>query len=64
MSSPLPEQGDKFADILGEFGRIAIGDAPGGWLPYRLAGAAALPSARATATRRRPHADLFHVRHH
>ena len=45
------EQVDKFADIPGDFSRIAIGDAPGGWRTYRLADAAPPPSARATATR-------------
>ncbi|HME78105.1 MAG TPA: AMP-binding protein [Mycobacterium sp.] len=45
------DQVDKFADVPGDFGRIAIGDAPRGWRPYRLADAAAPSSARATATR-------------
>jgi acetyl-CoA synthetase len=31
------DQVDKFADIPGDFGRIAIGDAPPPWRPYRLA---------------------------
>jgi acetyl-CoA synthetase len=31
------EQVDKFADIPGDFGRIAIGDAQAPWRPYRLA---------------------------
>jgi acetyl-CoA synthetase len=31
------EQVDKFADIRGDLGRIAIGDAPPPWRPYRLA---------------------------
>jgi acetyl-CoA synthetase len=42
------DQVDKFADIPGDFGRIAVGDAPPPWRPYRLAGAAALPSRLAT----------------
>jgi acetyl-CoA synthetase len=35
------EQVDKFADIPGDFGRVAIGDAPGPWRPYHLADIAA-----------------------
>jgi acetyl-CoA synthetase len=42
------DQVDKFADIPGDFGRIAVGDAPPPWRPYRLADAAALPSRLAT----------------
>ena len=42
------DQVDKFADIPGDFGRIAIGDAPRPWRQYRLADAAALPSRPAT----------------
>jgi acetyl-CoA synthetase len=42
------DQVDKFADIPGDFGRIAIGDAPRPWHPYRLADTASL---RATHTR-------------
>ena len=42
------DQVDKFADIPGDFGRIAVGDAPRPWRPYRLADAAALPSRPAT----------------
>jgi acetyl-CoA synthetase len=38
------DQVDKFADTPGDFGRIAIGDAPPRWRPYRLADAAAPPS--------------------
>jgi acetyl-CoA synthetase len=45
------DQVDKFADIPGDFGRIAIGDAPRPWRPYRLADTAALPSSVATQTR-------------
>jgi acetyl-CoA synthetase len=44
------EQVHKFADIPGDFGRIAIGNAPSPWRPYRLADVA-MPTARATATR-------------
>jgi acetyl-CoA synthetase len=39
------DQVDKFAEIPGDFGRIAIGDAPPPWRPYRLADTAA-PQAR------------------
>jgi len=35
------EQADKFAEIPGDFGRIAIGDAPASWQPYRLSDTAA-----------------------
>ena len=35
------EQADKFAEIPGDFGRIAIGDAPESWQPYRLSGTGA-----------------------
>jgi acetyl-CoA synthetase len=42
------DQVDKLADIPGDFGRIAVGDAPRPWRPYRLADAAALPSRLAT----------------
>jgi acetyl-CoA synthetase len=45
------DQIDKFTDIPGDFGRIAIGDAPHPWRPYRLADAAAAPSPLATQTR-------------
>jgi acetyl-CoA synthetase len=38
------EQVDKFAAILGDFGRIAIGDAPGRWRPHRLVDAAPPPT--------------------
>jgi acetyl-CoA synthetase len=38
------DQVDKFADIPGDFGRIAIGDAPSPWRPYRLADTAATPA--------------------
>ncbi|MDT5348132.1 MAG: acetyl-CoA synthetase [Mycobacterium sp.] len=31
------DQVDKFSEIPGDFGRIAIGDAPAPWRPYRLA---------------------------
>nr|WP_084269212.1 AMP-binding protein [Mycobacterium avium] len=34
-------QVDKFTEIPGDFGRIAIGDAPAPWRPYRLADTAA-----------------------
>src|ERR1700757_2167904 len=38
------DQVDKFADIPGDFGRIAVGDAPHPRRPYRLGDAVALPS--------------------
>jgi acetyl-CoA synthetase len=38
------DQVGKFADIPGDFGCIAVGEAPRPWRPYRLADAAALPS--------------------
>jgi acetyl-CoA synthetase len=38
------DQVDKFAQIPGDFGRIAIGDAPIPWRPYRLADTVAAPS--------------------
>jgi acetyl-CoA synthetase len=38
------EQVDKFTEIPGDFGRIAIGDAPASWLPYRLAHTVVPPS--------------------
>jgi acetyl-CoA synthetase len=38
------DQVAKFAEISGDFGRIAIGDAPPAWQPYRLADKAAPPS--------------------
>ncbi|OSC31573.1 AMP-dependent synthetase [Mycobacterium vulneris] len=41
----------KFAAIPGDFGRIAIGDAPAAWRTYGLADAAGPRSALATATR-------------
>jgi acyl-coenzyme A synthetase/AMP-(fatty) acid ligase len=44
------EQVDKFTEIPGDFGRIAIGDAPASWLPYRLADAVVPPSRLATQT--------------
>jgi acetyl-CoA synthetase len=47
------DQVDKFADIPGDFGRFAIGDAPRPWRPYRLADTAAPRSSLATQT----HAD-------
>jgi acetyl-CoA synthetase len=37
------DQIDKFVEIPGDFGRIAIGDAPPPWRPYRLADAADTP---------------------
>jgi acetyl-CoA synthetase len=42
------DQVEKFADIPGDFGRTAVGNAPRPWRPYRLADAAALPSRVAT----------------
>jgi acetyl-CoA synthetase len=42
------DQVDKFADIPGDFGRIAIGDAPPPWRPYRLADVA-MPTLRRAA---------------
>jgi acetyl-CoA synthetase len=42
------DQVDKFADIPGDFGRVAVGDASRPWRPYRLANTAALPSRLAT----------------
>jgi acetyl-CoA synthetase len=45
------DQVDKFADIPGNFGRIAIGDAPRPWRPYRLADTAAPPPRLAGQTR-------------
>jgi acetyl-CoA synthetase len=45
------DQVDKFADIPGDFGRIAIGDATPPWRLYRLADAVALPSRLITQTR-------------
>ena len=42
------DQVNKFADIPGDFGRFAVGDASRPWRPYRLAEAAALPSRLAT----------------
>jgi acetyl-CoA synthetase len=45
------DQVDKFADIPGDFGRIAIGDAPRPWMPYRLADTPAPPSRLASQTR-------------
>jgi acetyl-CoA synthetase len=44
------DQVDKFADIPGDFGRIAIGDAPSPWRPYRLADTAATPAWPGTQT--------------
>jgi len=44
------DQVNKFTDIAGDFGRIAIGDAPRPWRPYRLADIAAPPSPLATHT--------------
>jgi len=38
------DQVDKFADITGDFDRIAVGHAPRPWRPYRLADAVAPPS--------------------
>jgi acetyl-CoA synthetase len=38
------DQADKFAQIPGDFGRIALGDAPVPWRPYRLADTVAAPS--------------------
>jgi acetyl-CoA synthetase len=37
-------QVDKFAEIPGDFGRFAIGDAAAAWRPYRLADTVATPS--------------------
>jgi acetyl-CoA synthetase len=45
------DQVDKFAEIPGDFGRIAIGDAPRPWQPNRLADTAAPPSVLGTQTR-------------
>lgn len=45
------DQIGKFADIPGDFGRIAIGEVPHPWRPYRLADAVAAPSRLATQTR-------------
>ena len=42
------DQVDKFTEISGDFGRIAIGDAPPPWRPYRLAGTV-VPSLRPAA---------------
>jgi acetyl-CoA synthetase len=44
------DQITKFAGIPGDFGRIAIGDAPLPWRPYRLADTAASPSPLADRT--------------
>ena len=44
------DQVNKFADIPGDFGRIAIGDAPSPWRPYRLADTVAPPSWPGTQT--------------
>ncbi|MGO8962543.1 AMP-binding protein [Mycobacterium sp.] len=44
------DQITKFAGIPGYFGRIAIGDAPLPWRPYRLADTAASPSPLAART--------------
>jgi hypothetical protein len=44
------DQIDKFADIPGDLGRIAIGDAPSPWRPYRLADTAATPAWPGTQT--------------
>jgi acetyl-CoA synthetase len=38
------DQVDKFAEIPGDFDRIALGDAPAPWRPYRLADTVAPPS--------------------
>ena len=38
------DQVDKFAEIPGDFGRIAIGDAPAPWRRYRLGDTVAAPS--------------------
>ena len=45
------DQIDKFPDIPGDFGRMAIGDAPNPWRPYRLADTVAPPSRLAIQTR-------------
>lgn len=45
------DQVDKFTDIPGDFGRIANGDAPHPWRPYRLADTVAPPSRLAIQTR-------------
>jgi acetyl-CoA synthetase len=45
------DQVDKFADIPGDFGCIAIGDAPPPWRPYRLADAMAMLSRLTTQAR-------------
>jgi acetyl-CoA synthetase len=44
------DQVDKFADISGDFGRIAIGNGPPPWRPYRLADAAMPTSTLAAET--------------
>ena len=44
------DQVDKFTEIPGDFGRIAIGDAPPPWRPYRLADTVAPPSRPGTRT--------------
>jgi acetyl-CoA synthetase len=44
------DQVDKFAEIPGDFGRIAIGDAPPPWRRYRLADTVAASSLRGTQT--------------
>ena len=44
------DQVDKFAEIPGDFGRIAIGDAPAPWRRYRLADTVAAPSWPGTQT--------------
>ena len=44
------DQVDKFADIPGDLGRFAIGDAPSPWRPYRLADTAATSAWPGTQT--------------
>ena len=44
------DQIDKFAEITGDFGRIAIGDAQPPWRPYRLADTADTPPCPGTQT--------------
>lgn len=45
------DQIDKFADVPGDFDRIAVGDAPRPWRPYRLADEGTPPSPPAAQTR-------------
>ena len=57
------EQVDKFTEIPGDFGRIAIGDAPASWLPYRLATRLCHHPAHHPNRHGRSDADLLHLRH-